>query len=133
MLNNITDWLEQHQTLLYWFGISSLFMFLLSLLFLPWLLNKIPADYFMHKEEQRKFKPLSPMNIIRNLLGLLVLLSGILMLVLPGQGILGILLGLTLMNFPGKYTLERWVITRKGVLESINWLRKKGGQPPLQV
>lgn len=133
MLNNITDWLAQHHTLLYWFGITSFFMFVLSLLLLPWLLNKIPADYFMHKEEKHKFNPFSPINIIRNLLGLCILISGVFMLILPGQGILGILLGLTLMNFPGKYSIERWVVTRKGVLESINWIRKKGGQPPLQV
>lgn len=133
MLNNITDWLAQHNTLLYWFGIISLFMFILSLLFLPWLLNKIPVDYFMHKEEQHKVRLLSPMNLIRNLLGLLILLAGIFMLILPGQGILSILVGLTIMNFPGKYALERWVVSRQGVLDSINWIRKKGGNPPLQI
>ncbi|HPY41573.1 MAG TPA: PGPGW domain-containing protein [Thiolinea sp.] len=133
MLNNITSWLEQHGTFLYWFGIISLFMFVLSLLLLPWLINKIPVNYFKHQEEPDPVRLLKPANILRNAIGLLVLLAGVGMLVLPGQGILCILLGLMIMNFPGKYSLERWVITRKGVLESMNWIRSKGGKPPLQV
>lgn len=132
MLNNITDWLTQHDTLLYWSGIISLLMFLLSLLLLPWLVNKIPTDYFTYKKDPA-VKLIHPVNIVRNLLGLVVLLAGVAMLLLPGQGILCILLGLTIMNFPGKYSLERWVVTRKGVLESLNWIRAKGGQAPLQV
>lgn len=133
MLNNITHWLHQHETLLYWIGIISLLMFVFSLLLLPWLINKIPADHFEHADEPDSVKLLSPINLLRNLTGLVVLVAGVGMLILPGQGILCILLGLAIMNFPGKYSLERWVITRKGVLESINWIREKGGNPPLQI
>lgn len=133
MLNNITDWLAQHETLLYWVGISSALMFVFSLLLLPILINKIPIDYFSHQRQGHPVDLLKPSNILRNLLGLVVLLAGLAMLVLPGQGILCILLGLTIMNFPGKYALERWVVTRKGVLESLNWIREQGGKPPLEV
>ncbi|MFI0400357.1 MAG: PGPGW domain-containing protein [Thiolinea sp.] len=133
MLNNITDWLAQHETLLYWVGISSALMFVFSLLLLPILINKIPIDYFSHRRQGHPVDLLKPGNILRNLLGLVVLLAGLAMLVLPGQGILCILLGLTIMNFPGKYALERWVVTRKGVLESLNWIREQGGKPPLEV
>lgn len=133
MLNNITDWLMQHDTLLYWIGIISLLMFVFSLLLLPILINKIPANYFKPNEREHNVDLLKPRNILRNFIGLIVLLAGVAMLVLPGQGILCILLGLTIMNFPGKYTLERWIVTRKGVLESLNWLREKGGNPPLDV
>ena len=133
MLNNITDWLMQHDTLLYWIGIISLLMFVFSLLLLPILINKIPVNYFKPNEREHKVDLLKPRNILRNFIGLIVLLAGVAMLVLPGQGILCILLGLTIMNFPGKYTLERWIVTRKGVLESLNWLREKGGNPPLDV
>lgn len=133
MLNNITDWLVQHDTLLYWIGIISLLMFVFSLLLLPVLINKIPSDYFSHRQQGHAVDLLKPKTILRNLLGLMVLLAGLAMLVLPGQGILCILLGLTIMSFPGKYALERWVVTRKGVLESLNWIREKAGKPPLEV
>ncbi len=133
MLNNITSWLMQHETLLYWSGIISLLLFVASLLLLPWLINKIPVDYFMHQAKEHKVNLLNPITILRNLLGLIVLAAGVAMLILPGQGILCILIGLTIMHFPGKYALERWVITRKGVLDSMNWIREKSGKPPLQV
>lgn len=132
MLNNITDWLTQHATLLYWIGIISLLIFLLSLLLLPWLISKIPVDYFTQKRDH-SVKLLSPVNLLRNLVGMLVVLAGLAMLILPGQGMLSILIGLMIMQFPGKYALERWVITRKGVLTALNWIREKGGHSPLQI
>lgn len=59
------------------------------------------------------------------------LLFGALMLVLPGQGILTILISITLLDFHGKFRLQRWVVSRPGVLDSINWLRKRRGRDPL--
>ena len=50
----------------------------------------------------------------------------------PGQGLLTLLVGLLLMNFPGKYRLERWLVGRRGVLTALNWLRRRGGHPPFQ-
>ncbi|TXH71487.1 MAG: hypothetical protein E6Q83_01830 [Thiothrix sp.] len=133
MLNNTTDWLTQHDTLLYWIGIISLLMFVFSLLLLPILINKIPADYFSLNEHERAIDLLKPRNILRNVVGLIVLLAGLAMLFLPGQGLICVLIGLTIMKFPGKYALERWIITRKGVLASLNWIREKGGKQPLKV
>jgi hypothetical protein len=55
------------------------------------------------------------------------------MLFTPGQGILTILAGLLLMNFPGKYRLERWLVQRPGVLSSLNWLRTRRGKAPFRL
>ena len=44
------------------------------------------------------------------------------MLVAPGQGLLTMVVGLLLVDFPGKYRLERWLVTRQQVWRSINWL-----------
>ena len=52
------------------------------------------------------------------------------MLILPGQGILTILIGLFLMNFPGKFKLERKLIAMPKVLKSLNWIRTKAGKEP---
>ena len=57
---------------------------------------------------------------------------GIAMLVLPGQGLLTIVVGIVLLNFPGKYRLERWLATRSPVWRSLNWLRRRAGRPELQ-
>ncbi len=70
---------------------------------------------------------------LKNLLGLLLIILGLIMLVTPGQGILTLLIGLLLMNFPGKYHLERWLVLRPGVLRGLNWLRHKQGHAPFDA
>lgn len=115
-------------------GVISAIMFVLSLLLLPWILNKIPVDYFSRARDPSSWKILlQPRAILRNIIGLTVVSAGIAMLVLPGQGLLTILIGLAVMQFPGKFELERWLVTRKGVLEGINWLRQRSGRLPLKV
>ena len=69
----------------------------------------------------------------KNLLGGLLVLSGIAMLVLPGQGLLTIAMGLLLMDFPGKHRLERRIVRTRPVLRSINWLRRKAHKNPLKI
>jgi len=121
------------EQLLIWLGIASALMFIFSLLALPWLLGKIPVDYFTRARNPHKWHVLlQPRALVRNLLGLPVVLAGVAMLVLPGQGLLTIMVGLGIMNFPGKFELEKWVITRKGVLYATNWLRQKNGHPAVE-
>jgi hypothetical protein len=67
----------------------------------------------------------------KNLLGYVLVFAGLLMLFLPGQGVVTILIGITLVDFPGKYRFERWVVSQGPVLRSINRLRKRAGRPPL--
>jgi hypothetical protein len=54
------------------------------------------------------------------------------MLLTPGQGLLTLLTGLLLMDFPGKYAMERWLIGHPLMLRAINRLRARYGYPPLQ-
>jgi hypothetical protein len=61
----------------------------------------------------------------------ILIATGILLLVLPGQGILTLLVGLVLLDFPGKYQAERWIVERKYILQSINWIRVKAGEEKL--
>ena len=68
---------------------------------------------------------------LKNVLGVVLILLGILMLLTPGQGILTILIGVLLVNVPGKFAMERWVVTRPGVLRTLNRFRAKIGRPPI--
>ena len=70
---------------------------------------------------------------IKNLLGALLVLLGIIMLFTPGQGLLTLLVGLLLMNFPGKYRLERTLVARPGVFRALNWLRGRRGAGPMEM
>jgi hypothetical protein len=55
------------------------------------------------------------------------------MLLLPGQGLITILIGLMFLNFPGKLALERRIIQQPTLLRAINWIRAKADKPVLQA
>ena len=69
-------------------------------------------------------------NIAKILIGVFLLLCGIAMLVLPGQGLLTIVIGLSLIPFPGKKKLEQNILSRKSVRSSLNWIRTKANKAP---
>ena len=129
MLENITAWSSRHSFLLIWMSGISVVMFITTLLLVPVMVVRIPEDYFA--QEKRRVSDFPVNRLLKNLLGSVFILAGIGMLFLPGQGILSILIGISLTSFPGKYRLERRLVLMPKVLRSINWLRGKSGVPPL--
>ena len=134
----IVELIYQYQHLLVWMGVCSAVILFISLLSLPWLVAKIPEDYFSPQKRQptewKVQRPVMRLMVLigKNCLGYLLLLGGLLMLVLPGQGILTIVTGLLLMDYPGKFRLERKIVATPVVLKGLNWLRDKANQPPLK-
>ncbi len=116
-----------------WLGWASVISFLVSLAIVPILLARIPVDYFTQSATKRKPAPkisrlhYSLVWILRNLTGLVLVLVGVAMLVLPGQGLLTIILGVFVADFPGKWTLERRLVANHKVFKGINWIRAKRG------
>ena len=127
--------LEQWQPLLLWASGFSLLALLLTLAAVPWVVSRLPADYFSSQRRTTwRSSAQAPavalvLVLLKNALGLLLVLLGFIMLFTPGQGLLTLLTGLLLMNFPGKYRLERWLLLRPGVLRGLNWLRTRSGHP----
>ena len=72
------------------------------------------------------------MRAAKNVLGVVLLLAGILMMVLPGQGIITILVALSLLDFPGRRQLETRLVRQPKVRQAINWIRARAGRPPIQ-
>jgi hypothetical protein len=101
-------------------------------------LVKLPANYF-HPSHEREFwierhLALRVFGIVaKNLLGLFLVFLGIIMSLpgVPGQGVLTILLGVMLLDFPGKRRLEQKLVSRPRVLRVINRLRARFDKPPL--
>ena len=123
------------QNVLGWLAGISFFTFLLSLLLIPFIVGLLAPDYFLKfREKRRRKRPLTPRSllllIVRNFLGVLLILAGIAMLFLPGQGLLTILLGILLLSLPGKYRLVNRLAGFRGIRCSLNWLREKEGKPP---
>lgn len=138
-MNDLFGWVSGHQQLLVWAGIISLTVFIFSLLSLPWLVAQIPEDYFLPKKRQpTQWKQLHPVIRLlalmgKNLIGYGLIVAGLLMLFLPGQGILTLVMGLLLVDYPGKFRLERKLVKIPAVLNSLNWLRRKAKKPPLVI
>jgi hypothetical protein len=101
---------------------------------------KIPENYFSSHYE-RDFLPGSPWLvrwgavILKNFLGVILILIGIVLSLpgVPGQGILTILLGLIMLDIPGKRPLETWIIRRPAILKAINKFRARYRRSPLIV
>ncbi len=121
-----------------WVALSVL-LFVGSLIFVPWAIVRLPEDYFhssqRHAAPWKHYHPLlrALALLLKNLLGLLLLATGIAMLVLPGQGVLTMLIGIMLLDFPGKYQSERWLISRPHVLRAVNWHRRRYQRPPFRM
>jgi len=137
MLEQLTGLHELHGELFAWVAASSAILFVISILSLPWLVSRIPEDYFLNSEAYSQTHEFSHPVIrilivtVKNLVGFVLLLAGIVMLVFPGQGLLTILMGLVLLNFPGKRQFERWLIKKHAVFKAMNWLRRRAGHAPL--
>ncbi|MDA1369699.1 MAG: hypothetical protein O2971_02925 [Proteobacteria bacterium] len=137
MMDLLSNFFQSHETLLIAMGIISIVTFVVTLVLIPWLVIGLPRDYFAESYRvpviDRRRHPVIKLIILigKNLLGVLVLLLGMLMLVIPGQGLLTMLISIILLDFPGKYALQRWLIQRKPVLNSMNWLRARRGRPAL--
>jgi hypothetical protein len=102
------------------------------------ILVKLPADYFCSHYDRQLWSGRAPALRIaaaigKNVLGVLLIVLGIIMALpgVPGQGLLTILLGVMLVDFPGKDRLEQKLLQRPAIRNSIDKLRAKFGKPPL--
>lgn len=100
-------------------------------------LVRLPANYFSLRPPNVFSPTRHPVFrritlVLKNAAGAAFIVLGIIMLIpgIPGHGLLTILLGIMLMNFPGKGRVERWLIGRPKVLDTINRLRHRHGKPP---
>jgi hypothetical protein len=125
------DFLSAHTEIILLIAGASLVAFVISIILLPIIIIRLPEDFFIREPEQAS--SLSPFRIllklIKNLLGIALLLVGFIMLFIPGQGILTILFGICLMDFPGKRKLEARLVSRPRVYRSLDWLRQKAQRP----
>lgn len=109
-------------------------MLVVTLAILPFVIVRLPARYFAEESRPRALSRHILVHwllmTLKNLLGFALVLAGILQLFLPGQGLVTLILGLAIMNYPGKFVIERWLVLRPHVLPALNWLRSRFGAPP---
>jgi len=120
-----------------WLTLTSVAMLVVAIPVVPLIVTRLPEDYFLRRSRRHLQampwpSPLHwPLIVAKNAVGLVLAVLGLIMLVTPGQGLLTLFAGLALMNFPGKFALERRIARTPGVLKTLNWLRARRGVSPL--
>ena len=136
-LNFMTEWLASYSSILIGIGGLSILILIFSIIGLGWFISQIPEDYFIHEKRQAdnwdKYSSDTRVIIIivKNVIGIVMLISGLLLLILPGQGLLTMIIGLLLIDYPRKFQLEQKIISIPSVFRSLNWFRAKARKPNL--
>lgn len=108
---------------------ASILMFVGSIVAIPWLIRRLPTDHFVSPPKQHSLKT----KVLRNGFGALLVAAGVAMLLLPGQGVLTIALGLSIMDLEIKHTIVRRLLRQKGIQHAVQRIRVKAGKPPLTI
>lgn len=107
-----------------------------GLVLTTWILRRLPVDYFTESHRISSFDVSSPravaLRLLRNLAGALLLLVGFALLFLPGQGLLTMLAGLLLLDFPAKRLFVLWLVRSPSARSALNWFRHKLQRPPFR-
>tara|TARA_B100001094_G_C17602032_1_gene517063 strand:- start:92 stop:532 length:441 start_codon:yes stop_codon:yes gene_type:complete len=137
-INSLILWFSDHPGVLIGLGASSILIFIISILGISWFVAQIPEDYFLSSKRKpskwQEQKPILRLAVLfgKNIIGVSLIIGGLLMLVLPGQGLLTIVTGLLLINYPGKYKLEQKLVAIPSVFRALNWIRVKANKRPLK-
>ena len=120
---------------LIWLAALSVVLFIGTLIAIPFILVRLSADYFDLRVPRPWMQNHHPVlrvvgHIVKNVIGAVFLFAGFLMLFLPGQGVLTMLIGVSMLDFPGKRKLEAKLISQPAVLSVVNSMRKRRGRPP---
>ena len=118
--------------------VVSVIGFIGSLIAIPLILVRLPADYFDTRTPRHWMKDRHPVLrllgvVVKNVVGIVFLLAGFAMLFLPGQGLLTMLIGISLMDFPKKRELEAKMVGQPTMLSVINGMRRQFDKPPLTL
>ncbi len=119
-----------------WLAVAAIASLLVPAVFLPVVIVRLPADHFVastHDLNLRRSRGGWVLFLLRNLLGAALFVAGVALLFLPGQGLLTMLVGLLLVDLPGKRAIELRLVRRPAILADLNALRARHGRPPFLV
>ena len=135
-VRTISHWVASYA---WWIFGFSLFVSVVGAISIRYVVIQLPADYFMAETAARGTRGSRPLRFLlslaRNVVGLILLLAGLIMSLpgVAGPGLLTVLLGLSIMNFPGKRKLEMKIVGQKTIRKSIDMIRTKADKPPLEL
>jgi len=129
----LADAVEALAPWLGWLGVLSAALFLISALLLPLLVVRLPADHFIETFDDVPPSRSPAAHALRIALGSALVVAGVLMLVLPGQGLLTIIAGLIVLDGPWRRWVERFALKRRSIVRSLDWLRERAHREPFEL
>lgn len=118
-------------------GVGSVVLFIGSMFVAVYMLLRLPQNYFLYEQRSGQWQNLHPLawlslKVVRNGAGIVVIAAGIAMLVLPGQGVLTIVVGLSLIDMPFKRRVLQYLLKDRHVRGTLNWIRRRFHRPPFK-
>ena len=127
------EWLKGHGVMLISVSVMS---FIVSILFCTLVIAYLPSDYFLPTGQSSRIKhPVLRIGLkcLKNLFAIVLVVVGIIQLLLPGQGVLTMLIGIIISDLPGKRRVERRIIRLPAVLATANGIRSRFKRPAFVV
>jgi hypothetical protein len=96
------------------------------------ILVTLPPDYLVDGDGRPRHWTF---RVVRSIAGVVLVVVGVLLSLpgIPGQGLLTVLAGLILIEFPGRHRIVRAIIGRPAVLTAVNRLRARFGRRSLRI
>ena len=125
------DWISDNYRVIQWVGLVSVLLFFLSLFILRCVIVRLPDDYFVidspaSNKHSGNLIDLA-LRVAKNLFGFLLIICGIILLVIPGQGLVTIVLGAWIIDLPWIIKIKRKFVYSRLVKGALNWIRSKNG------
>ena len=128
-LQDGVELLSHYRTLWLVATLVPVLLFVGTLVIIPIVCLKVPSDYFVREAAPRvRWKV-----VLRTIVASVMILAGVAMLVLPGQGLLTILVGVSLLDFPRKRLWQRRLLCQPSVLRALNGIRSRAGKEPFRL
>ena len=123
------DWISDNYRVIQWVGLVSFLLFFLSLFILRYVIVRLPDDYFVidspdSNKHSGNLIDLA-LRVAKNLFGFLLIICGIILLVIPGQGLVTIVLGAWIIDLPWIIKIKRKFVYSRFVKRALNWIRSK--------
>lgn len=135
-IQNIVHWIEQSQAGGYLLIASIVFMLVFSMGVILFFI-RAPYDYFfeINDPNAQKARGLGAWTkyVLKNILGGIFVLIGVITLPIPGQSIPALLLGFLLIDFRYKHRIIHWIMQKTKILPKINQWRVNAGRKPLEA
>ena len=129
----ITAWVLEYWL---WIAILSALTAICTFIGFTAFIISLPEDYFRHRTHVHRIRnPIIriSLRVLKNVVGVITIIAGLVMTITPGQGLVAILVGVILCDFPGKRKLERKLIARPLVLTTLNKIRSRFNRPPIEL